>query len=249
MAPPGLGNVPVDILLRICGYVDGPTLPSLVLVNKSIRSAAVAFLFHTVEVIIDDHEQLANRLKNTPKAALENTRHLIIEGMFRSPGQSTSYREIKARTCRYLASHIRDSFSDPASQVWQNEQYASTGGEADPSLWICLLELINGLFALTDLTFNCWNQFPPTILDALHRRNRSCRLHLNTFSLPGLHGWDAPRLSQQDLALVTSPCLYSISARYCFMDSYPQPEYHREAVMDMARGLAPSLKSVRLLLG
>jgi hypothetical protein len=207
---------------------------------------AVIFLFHTVEITIDSNQQLATRLENTPKVASENTRHMIIKGMFPAPGQATSYQEIKARTPCSPASHIRDSFYDSASQIWQGEQYTGALWEADSSSWNCLLEMINGLSALSDLTFNCRNQFLSAILDALHNKHPSCRLHLNTFHLSGLHGWDAPHLSTQDLALVTSPCLYSISTKYCTMDSVPQPDYHKGAVLDLARGLAPGLKNVSL---
>jgi hypothetical protein len=58
--------------------------------------------------------------------------------------------------------------------------------------------MINGLSTLADLTFNCWNQFLLTILDALHSNHPSCRIYLHTFRLSGLCGWDAPRLSLQN---------------------------------------------------
>jgi F-box-like len=237
-----LGDMPGELLIQICRYLDGrPDWLSLALVNKGFRSLSMPVLFHTVEVAIHSHQQLANWVQNTPSAAWANLRHLVIKGMFPQPG--SSYADIKART---FCSHFRDSFHNPACETQNREQYVTGPVEADPSLWACLVEMIRRLAALADLTFNCWNKFPPSIVDALHQYHPECRLHINTFSLPGLYGWDAPRLSPQDLALVTSSCLHSISAKYCGMDSSPQPEYHSDAVKDMARGLTPGLKNVRI---
>jgi hypothetical protein len=160
------------------------------------------------------------------------------------PDESASYREVKASTPYFIASHMRDYFDDLANKTWRSggPQYS----KADSSLRIPVLHLIDSLSVLNDLTFNFWNKFPPEILDAFRSKYPSCRVHIGTFQLSSLYGWDAPRLSPLDLALVTSPCINSISAGYCYINDAPQPEYHNELVMDLARGLAPGLKSVRL---
>lgn len=238
-------SMPYEIIYQICTYVNRthrPTLQSLVLVNKRVRSVAIIRLFHSVTVTIDNPQQLSACLESTPKAVSENIRHLTIQGKFGQPGETETYQELKARKGGFP--EMQDSFYDSAS-VLKWLEHIPHRFEADPPLWSGLVSMIKGIGRLSDLTFNCFNAFPIQILDALHSHHPHCRLHLNTFYISGLYGWDAPTLSEDDIKLITSPCLHSISSRYCYMDD-DIPEYHFEAIMDMARGLSPGLKNVRL---
>jgi hypothetical protein len=55
------------------------------------------------------------------------------------------------------------------------------------------------------------------------------------------------KISSHELELATSPCLYSIAMRYDYMDDSGYANYNESAIMDMAAGLAPNLREIRLL--
>ena len=108
--------------------------------------------------------------------------------------------------------------------------------------WTPLVDLIRQLPALSDLFYACPGQFSPCLLQALHQHRPNCRLHISRFSFRSLN---RPDLDAHELALATSPCLYSVLVRYDWYDSDGIEDYNEEAVMHIATGLAPNLKEVR----
>jgi len=73
--------------------------------------------------------------------------------------------------------------------------------------WQPLALLLQNLAGLRELHFSCSSQFPPCLLDALHRYLPRCKLFLNTFRLRSLF---SPAPDPYELQLVTSPCLYRV---------------------------------------
>ncbi len=78
--------------------------------------------------------------------------------------------------------------------------------------WLPLAEFLGQLTDLKDLVYACTTQLPKCILEALHQHQPKCRLHVRTFSLRSLYEErDQPHdVDTDELALVKSPCLYSI---------------------------------------
>jgi hypothetical protein len=101
---------------------------------------------------------------------------------------------------------------------------------------------------LKDLTYNCAERLAPCILEVIQQQLPRCRLHYNTFYLESLFlfdKFDAPTdLDGYEVALATSPNLYSISAS---IERFGVgPDYTEEGIRDLAYSLAPNLKSIYL---
>lgn len=106
--------------------------------------------------------------------------------------------------------------------------------------WAPVVRLIKELPGLKMLVYDCGNQFPPSLLDAIHE-HPFCKLRHLTFWLRSLLQ-DAPHPYEMDLA--TSPSLCSIKVRCAWRDSNGDDDFNQEAVMELAAGLAPNLKEV-----
>lgn len=110
--------------------------------------------------------------------------------------------------------------------------------------WAPVVNLVKALPRLTELVYECRNQFPPSLLDALHRYHPYCKLHHRTFLLRSLRcGVPDPH----EMAIATSPCLHSAKVRYAWRDSDGQDDYNEEAMQELVAGLAPNLKEVHMI--
>lgn len=106
--------------------------------------------------------------------------------------------------------------------------------------WVPVVNLIKDLPGLKMLVYDCDNQFPPSLLDAIHE-HPLCKLKHLTFWLLSLLQ-DVP--DPYEMTLATSPSLCSIKVRCAWRDSYGDDDFNQEAVMELAAGLAPNLKEV-----
>jgi hypothetical protein len=109
--------------------------------------------------------------------------------------------------------------------------------------WKSLASAIKTMPCLAKLEYNCSNQFPPSLLEALHDHISypQCKLYHNTFRLRTLL-WDTPY--PYEMALATSLCLYSVKVKCCHRDSEGDMDFNQEAIMELVTGLAPNLKEV-----
>lgn len=107
--------------------------------------------------------------------------------------------------------------------------------------WAPVVHLIKALPYLTRLVYDCRNQFPPSLLDALHRHHPQCRLHHLTFRLRSLR-WETPDL--HEMAIATSPCLHRAKVRCAWRDSNAEDDFNQEAMLQLIAGLAPNLKEL-----
>lgn len=108
--------------------------------------------------------------------------------------------------------------------------------------WAPLAFLITKLQYLVELNYACVNQFPPNMLEALHRYHPSCRLNLNAFRF---HSLIHREMNPHELELIRSPCLHGLTVRHVIRDSDGHDDYNEEAVMETAK-VAPNLKEVKL---
>uniref|UniRef100_A0A8H7NL51 Uncharacterized protein n=1 Tax=Bionectria ochroleuca TaxID=29856 RepID=A0A8H7NL51_BIOOC len=111
----------------------------------------------------------------------------------------------------------------------------------DYTAWAPIISLIKTLPSLAKLVYDCPDQFPPGLLDALHSHHPRCRLHHLKLRLQTL-SWDHP--DPHEMALATSPCLYGARLYCAWRDSEGVEDFSQEAMMELVAGLAPNLKEV-----
>ena len=114
----------------------------------------------------------------------------------------------------------------------------------EAAAWGRLAEFISAFQGLAELVWESDNQFPPAVLDVIHKHYPQCRLSIETFRWRTLND-ETP--SPSEMALATSPCLHKITVRRVFMDSRVMTDYNEEAVVEMIRGMSPSLKDVTIV--
>lgn len=122
---------------------------------------------------------------------------------------------------------------------------------SDDSAWKPLVDLVSDLPALQDVVWASRNQFPRPLLSEMHEHHTHCRLHMHHFKL---HSLIMPERAEQkmhpdDMALATSPCLYSVIAQTQPYNSAKILDYNEEAIRDMVKGAAPNLKNVSITHG
>ena len=135
-----------------------------------------------------------------------------------------------------------DNFEPRFNEVFIADPQEDGPDESSRS-WSPLVSLISSLQRLTDLIYACENQVPPCLLQALHRHHPACRLSIRTFRFRSLR---ESITDPNELALVTSPCLHSLSVRYVWRDSQGNDDYNEEAVLRTV-ALAPNLKQLNML--
>jgi hypothetical protein len=136
---------------------------------------------------------------------------------------------------------------DPRSN-WDGLQIAGVGlynQDTNDSDWQPLAELISKMAALYDLTYCCSYQLPCCIFNSITSQHPNCRLHLKTFFLRSLRGWDQLELDGYEQSLLTSPCLSSL-ATACSDYTQDIADYHYEAILEITAFVAPNLKDVSL---
>jgi len=251
MSPPNFEGLPGEIVLRICEYVEGTHKSSLLtfaLVSKQCNCAATTLLFRTIKISVRGREQLAYDVHNILQRAFsfKHVRRLVVEGLMPSQQDDTGENEPQGRRHRAGSSLDRD---DDELSDWGHAD-VSVADRRPPNVvyeedgaWMPLANLVRQLPALSDLIYACPSQFSPCLLQALHQHRHNCRLHIKTFSFRSLN---QPDLDAHELALATSPCLYSVLVMYDSYDSDGIEDYNGEAVMRIAAGLAPNLKEARM---
>lgn len=108
--------------------------------------------------------------------------------------------------------------------------------------WRPLCRLVELMPALTDVIFDSPNPFPLCLLEKLRSRFNTLRLRIRDFQLMSL---GTASIDPAELALVSSPLLYSIWIRCVKPNGYKYPRDHAKIINTVKR-LAPNLKELRL---
>jgi hypothetical protein len=228
-----IDKLPFEMLQQIAGYLHDTHRPSLYtfgLASKSCHRATLRPVFREVHITVRgrkglqcDVDALLKVLSGAKSA--HYVCHLGIKGFLRlnidesdEPGkearmsnadpymvffQKSGIREVLGDEEPYLLGHF---FPDDATEVSPEEDVA----------WAPVVHLVKTLLRLTKLVYDCPNQFPPSLLDALHKHHLQCKLYHLTFRLRSLR---SVTLHPHEMALATSPCLYSVKASYAWRDS------------------------------
>lgn len=186
--------------------------------------------------------------------ATQHVRHLHLEGFLSvvsSDGSGVILTPLDQ--VHRVASHekkVQEFISKDLSKLLDQEFtfVDSCGMELDPlvtseedSAWGPVIDLMKALPNLTRLVYNCRNQFPPSLLDVLHSCHPQCRLYHHSFRFRSLT-CNADRIDPHELAIATSPCLYSVKV-ICSMEDYERgQDQNAYAMLDLVAGLAPNLK-------
>ena len=112
--------------------------------------------------------------------------------------------------------------------------------------WLSLARFIADLPALTDVAWASPDPVPGCILSTLHQIHSNVRLHIHYFNFPSLRQPPGPLedIDEDDYALATSSCLYSMAVSgygYGYGGNF---EYNEEAVLSMVASTAPKLRHV-----
>lgn len=252
-----LHGLPLETLQQIAGHLNSshrPSLYSFGLASATCYRATHPFLFHHIHLTVSSREALQRNVDALVRALSRNEsachiRHLSIKGSFRLSGQpriegygarnlpnswfeSTGVGEILGDEEPYLDVQSPHSvYDEPVIAKSSDEDLA----------WAPVVDLIQTLPHLVKLVYDCRNQFPPSLLDALHDYHPQCKLYHLTFRFRTLL-WGTPY--PYEMALATSPCSYSVKVECCWRDSDGDDDFNQEAMMELVAGLAPNLKEV-----
>jgi hypothetical protein len=264
---PGLYSLPVESLQQIAGYLDKSHRPSLYafgMASKTCRGAIIPlilyqiyFLISSPEVLRRDVEALIKILSRTESSRY--VRCLTIKGSLSLlPGERIVEGRVVGRVegnksgsldrhSFFEKTGINEILSDEepyttAPHVVYDEPVIQKSSDEDLA-WSPLVGLITTLPCLSKLVYDCQNQFPPSLLEALHNHTNypQCKLYHLTFRFRTLL-WGTPY--PYEMALATSPCLYSIKVACGKRDSDGDDDFNQEALMELVAGLAPNLKEV-----
>lgn len=248
-----LDRLPFETLQQITGHLDDTHRPSLYafgLASKACRRATLRSVFRKIHLSIQSREALQSGL-NALVTILSNAdsphhvRHLCIKGfLIWNAGDSEEPGEDEREQRLLRAGGILEVLGDDEPVVHGTFlQYEPVEVSQDEDMaWVPVVDLVKTLRHLAELVYDCRNQFPPSLLDALHKNHPQCKLFHHQFRLRSLR-WEAP--DPHEMAIATSPCLHSVEVNYVSWDSEGEFDYHYEAVLELVAGLAPNLKGTR----
>lgn len=148
---------------------------------------------------------------------------------------------------RYKSSGIEEIFPDEEPIL--KTRHAPCGpvitkDSEEDMAWAPVVDLVKTLPHLSTLVYDCRNQFPPSLLDALREHSPQCQLHHFTF---GLRSLLEDVSNAYEMALATYPCLYAVKVLHCGLNARGDSDYNPEAIMELVAGLAPNLKEVTMV--
>ncbi|KAH0434911.1 hypothetical protein CcaCcLH18_05119 [Colletotrichum camelliae] len=254
------------------------------LASKACYEAAKHILVRTIKFTI--HQTLSTDCRESPAiqvdlfhrdvrlcsdalhrdGTLSSVRRLVLDDVFDYATKSYKPREIwqQPRLNEYEKRKNRTDFDGYLSYpkghpgaLHRLSKSHDTRLDAE-HIWAPLVALVRKLSVLADVQFGCSTPFPRWLLKALHERPTTCRLWIRNFRL---HSSEeslsrSKCLSDADLELATSPCLYGIRCwygqselRYNTEDT--SPGLGRRAanatVLGLLSRISPNLKEVSML--
>ncbi|KAH7076976.1 hypothetical protein BKA63DRAFT_294077 [Paraphoma chrysanthemicola] len=267
-------NLPLEVLQAICELLVSSeprryTLLAFALASKTCYLATTREKFSRISIKASNPENLLKEAKGLREALALGDRKRYVRKVKITGGIPSAVwttKRGKTRPTRLNKVEIEeapvnfsDDDEDPFSDVPMSrlkERYKGPNrdltfeeqlryNETWQLLADCLFET-----AITDLIWASNDRVPPCIVSALHNKRPGCRLHVHTFHLPSLyyHKYKPMEVDGDDYTLATSPCLYSIAAACPPWDHRGRSNYNHAAILQIASGLAPNLRNLRLRL-
>ncbi|KAI9678982.1 MAG: hypothetical protein M1822_007408 [Bathelium mastoideum] len=254
----GINDLSLETLQMIADHLHETHRPSFYtfrLASKACHSATIASMFREVHFTVRDPKTLQYNADTLIEAlsSTDSARHvrcLSMKGFLRLRPAVSGGPSIEAGTMddmHYFEEYGLDEilageeavFPTSGRHVSHGEPIIERSSEEDMA-WAPVIGLMKRLPGLTTLVYDCRNQFPPSLLDAVHEHPR-CKLKHLTFRLRSLL-WDVP--DPYEMALATSPSLYSVRLRCAWRDSHGNDDFNQEAMMELVAGLAPNLEQL-----
>lgn len=248
-----LEGLPPETLQQIAGYLhETPSLSAFSLASKTCHSAALPSMFRNIRLAVHSRKTLQHDIDTLIEilSRTESARHVRRLSITGSLGLDVEGGTAKLSLDElYTEKWFKETgayeiFDGQEPVFINNGEHVSTepvierSSEEDMA-WAPVVSLIKTLPGLTTLEYDCRNQFPPLLLDAIEEHK--CKLHHMTFRLRSLLS-DTP--DPYEMALATSPCLYKAQVRCAWRDSNGDDDFNQEAMMELAAGLAPNLKEL-----
>ncbi len=248
--PAPLERLPLHIFEYICEYVARRSLFSLSLASSFCCHAATPQRFSRLRLTIRSKQKLQDDLQQWAAILgrgdrLRHVRRVVVVGsMPDGDGSEAESRHPLPSTPE------TDSDSDDENVSFSPDSppLSAQSKQIQHEAWLPFAKFLGQLPGLKDLVYACTHQVPLCILVALHQYHPQGRLHVQTFSLRSLYQErdQLHDIDPDELALATSPCLYSIRARCIFYDTYGRFDFNLEAIKAMVRGHAPALRRVAI---
>lgn len=269
MSRRNLDSLPVELLQQIAGLLrdtNRPSFNAFTVTNKLSRLACLPLIFQELHVSVNDSITLQNnvdlllKLLSSPVCGGDVTqyvRHLCLkdslcrmktddsEGAMPAPDEDKSTANHEKELQKFRSTGLNELLdeNEPLVHAYLGEDDPFVTHEQDAA-WTPIANLIKTLPRLTRLVYDCRNQFPPCLLDALHSHHPQCRLYHHTFRLRSLRSKFDRVIDPHELAVATSPCLYRVKLRYSIFNEDAEEDRNLRAIQELTAGLAPNLKEV-----
>lgn len=248
-----LCDLPMEILQQIAAHLldDTPSLSSFSRASQTCHSAAIPSLFHTVRLVVHTCEALQQDVETLIATLLRSksaghVRRISIKGSLRLDAEGSrpspwagdmGMMRLHRQGLDDILEGQEPVLSTGEWQVCRVPVIKRSSGE--DNAWAPVVSLMGVLPGLDTLVYDCQNQFPPLLLDAVH--SYGCKLHHLTFRFRSLL---EKKVHRHEMAVATSPSLHKLRVRCSPGDSNGEADFNREAVMELAAGLAPNLKEL-----
>ncbi|KAL4898701.1 hypothetical protein BDV59DRAFT_197581 [Aspergillus ambiguus] len=260
MSASGLENLPLDVLQEVHGYLDPQSLISLALTSKRCYAATAYRLHRELKLLFSGHSDPTNKVKEFTRR-FENisspyfVRRLVISapmimgGMIcEEPFEArftyyTNERSFRRSEPIEACAHNRPLHQGFLKKPHTNsrDDYYFPNYKVNFS-WGPVARLLEKTKNLTELAFDCPEQFPKRLLKTLHQHVSSCKLYINYFWLSGYH---TNRICGYDRMLATSPCLYGIQVMYNKNDKgHKASKSIARTIANLVTTLAPNIRMV-----
>jgi hypothetical protein len=246
-------SLPLEILQRIAGIVDTehrPSIYTLSLTNKACHRAIVHLVFRQIQITVSHQPEILQKEVASLIEALsrtESARHvqrISIKGDIRFKARKTNKDSPDTDEIEPpdgIQEILGNNISSGLRQFVVYDEPVIIKSSDEDLAWAPVVRLLQAVPCPRDLIYDCQSQFPPSLLEVLHRQHPRCRLHHLTFRFRTLL-WGTPYPYEMELA--TSPSLYRLDVVCAWRDSDGDDDFNLEAAIDLASGLAPNLKEV-----
>lgn len=250
--------LPLEILQQIASSVEAvhqPSLSAFSLTCKACHLASTFLVFRRISITVQTREGLCSDIHRLAEALsrTDSTRHVrsitvkgALELIPKKPGQESKENTWLDwwRGTGLDEINLDEELTDYRAKFIVYDGPVIKKFLAEDMAWAPFVGFLNTISYLQDLVYDCQNQFPPSLLKALHEQHPQCRLHHLTFRFRTLL-WGVPYPYEMELA--TSPSLYRVKAACSWRDSDGDDDFNQEAIMELVTGLAPNLKEVIVL--
>jgi hypothetical protein len=231
-----LSSLPAEILILICGFLQDTStslrdLKALSLMNRTFQAVTRDFVYHATTLRLADFEQQEDDIRRLKSTGLTGSiNHLIVI----APKSLMNHYSCQKVSCYHEAEGWLGDCCPP------NTMSPGIFKHLD-SYWEPLATFITQLPKLTDFTFDSSYQLPACILRTLETQIPTCRLHMRPLYFRSLV---EDRLDSHELAIATSPSLYSVAAgcpnEYGDKSSRVK-DLNNFALLFLLSGIAPNL--------